>query len=232
MWARSFRSTVTMTAQPPCWRHSPLRIKLPRKCFRTLAEARDRQGKPEQAYRAYSRATEIDPNSEDGYIAFAEFASAHGNDDYALQVVARGLEHVPESPGLLFEQGILRALRGDRSQAENSFTQASRLKPGWNLPLLAVGVSRLEAGDATQAADMFQKVCIADRAIRAQSISTRRPCLGRTARSQARLWRLLSRRSGRPSESIHVTRARMLCSDSYFCARVKLIQPHSNGRLR
>ena len=130
--------------------------------FRTLAEAYDRQGKAEQAYRAYTRATEIDPNSEDGYIDFAEFASAHGNADYALQVVARGLGHVPESPALLFEQGILRALQGDRSQAEKSFVQASRLKPGWNLPLLAVGVLHLESGDATQGALMFQKVRTAD----------------------------------------------------------------------
>jgi tetratricopeptide (TPR) repeat protein len=116
----------------------------------------------EQAYHAYSRATEADPNSEDGYVAFAEFASAHGNDDYALQVVARGLEHVPESPALLFERGILWALKGDRTQAENSFLKANRLKPAWNLPLLALGVSKLESGDATQAAAMFQKVCAAD----------------------------------------------------------------------
>ncbi len=116
----------------------------------------------ELAYRAYSRATEVHPNSEDGYVAFAEFALAHGNNDYALQVVARGLEHVPESPILLFEQGILWAIKGNRSQAENSFVQASRLRPAWNLPLLALGVSRLESGDASQAAVMFQKVCLAD----------------------------------------------------------------------
>jgi Flp pilus assembly protein TadD len=130
--------------------------------FRTLAKAHDRQGNPEQAYRAYARATEIDPNSEEVYIDFAEFASAHGNADYASLVVARGLAHVPESPALLFERGILRALQGDRGQAEKSFLEASRLKPAWNLPLLALGVLHLESGDATQAAVMFQKVCTAD----------------------------------------------------------------------
>ena len=85
----------------------------------------------ELAYRAYSRATEMNPNSEDGYVAFAEFALAHGNNDYALQVVARGLDHMPESPILLFEQGILWAIKGDRSQAENSFVKASQaVQPG------------------------------------------------------------------------------------------------------
>ncbi len=122
-----------------------------------LAETYDRQGKPEQAYRAYSRAAESDPNSEANYIAFAEFASAHGNNDYALQVVARGLQRLPKSPRLLFEQGILRALKGDRSQADNSFKEANRLKPEWNLPLLALGISRLESGDALEAAVLFEQ---------------------------------------------------------------------------
>jgi tetratricopeptide (TPR) repeat protein len=130
--------------------------------WRMLAEAYDRQGKPEQANRAFSRAIENDPNSEESYIAFAEFALTHGNNDYALQVVARGLERLPGSPGLVFEQGILRALKGDRNQAESSFEEASRLKPDWNLPLLALGVSRLESGDAARAAVMFQKARTAD----------------------------------------------------------------------
>jgi len=130
--------------------------------WRMLAETYDRQGKPDQAYRAYSRAAESDPNSEDNYIAFAEFASAHGNNDYALQVVARALQRLPKSPGLLFEQGILWALKGDRSQADHSFQEASRLKPGWNLPLLALGISRLESGDAAQAAVLFEKARAAD----------------------------------------------------------------------
>jgi tetratricopeptide (TPR) repeat protein len=130
--------------------------------WRMLAETYDRQGKPDQAYRAYSRAEEDDPKSEDHYIAFAEFASAHGNNDYALQVVARGLERLPKSQGLLFEQGILLALKGDREQADDSFKEASRLKPAWNLPLLALGISRLESGDATQAAILFDKSRTAD----------------------------------------------------------------------
>jgi len=126
--------------------------------WRMLAETYDRQGKPEQAYLAYSRAVGNDPNSEDNRIAFAEFASAHGNNDYALQVVARGLERLPKSSGLLFEQGLLQALKGDRNQADNSFKEASRLKPEWNLPLLALGISGLESGDAAQAAVLFDRV--------------------------------------------------------------------------
>jgi tetratricopeptide (TPR) repeat protein len=113
-------------------------------------------GYPEQAHRAYSSALEIDPDSEDSYIASAEFASAHQNNDYALDIVARGLRRLSDSPGLLFEEGILKELKGERSLAEKSLARASALKPGWALPLLALGVSQLESGDAEQAAATFQ----------------------------------------------------------------------------
>jgi Flp pilus assembly protein TadD len=130
--------------------------------WRLLAEVYDRQHKPELAYRAYSRALEMDPTSEDTYIALAEFASAHANNDYALQVVSQGLDHLPKSSMLRFEQGILLALKGDRAKAQASFSEASSLRPDWNLPLLALGVSELESGNATQAAVMFDKARTAD----------------------------------------------------------------------
>jgi tetratricopeptide (TPR) repeat protein len=125
--------------------------------WRLLAEAYDGQGKPEPAYHAYARSLEKDPNSEETNIALAEFASAHGNNDYALQAAARGLDRLPKSPGLLFEQGMLWALQGDRAKAENSLKEASRLKPSWNLPLLALGVAQLESGDVAQSAVSFRK---------------------------------------------------------------------------
>jgi cytochrome c-type biogenesis protein CcmH/NrfG len=79
--------------------------------WRMLGEAYDRQNKPEQAYRAYARAVEATPNSEENYIAFADFASAHGNNDYALKVIANGLQRVPGSPELLCERGLLLVLK-------------------------------------------------------------------------------------------------------------------------
>jgi Flp pilus assembly protein TadD len=130
--------------------------------MRLLAKARDLQHKPELAYAAYSRAIEMDPNSEDGYLELAEFSSAHANDSYALQVVTRGLERVPQSPRLWFEQGILLDLIGDRSKAQASFSEAGKLKPDWNLPLLALGVSTLESGNAVEAASFFNKARTVD----------------------------------------------------------------------
>jgi Flp pilus assembly protein TadD len=125
--------------------------------LRLAAAAYDGQHKPDLAYSAYSRAIEMDPNAEDAYIELANFASAHANNTYALKVVARGLERLPQSSSLLFEQGILLALTGDRTKAQASFAEANRLKPGWNLPLLALGVAALESGKAGEAVALFDK---------------------------------------------------------------------------
>jgi Flp pilus assembly protein TadD len=125
--------------------------------WRMLAEAYAGERKLEPAYRAYSHAIEADPNSADAYVAMAEFASAHANNEFALEVVGRGLRQAPRSAELLFEQGALLAIKGDRSQAETRFVEASKIRPAWNLPLLALGVSQLESGDAAQAVATFQR---------------------------------------------------------------------------
>jgi Flp pilus assembly protein TadD len=72
-------------------------------------------------------------------------------------MVTRGLERVPQSPRLRFEQGILFSLMGDRMKADASFSEARRLKPEWDLPLLALGVSALESGNAIEAVTLFDK---------------------------------------------------------------------------
>jgi tetratricopeptide (TPR) repeat protein len=128
--------------------------------WRTLAQAYDQQNRPTEAYRAYARAVETDSNSEDNYVAFADFASAHGNNDYALDVVAKGLQQLPHSAPLLCERGLLLALKGDRGQAESCFMEARKFKPDWGLPLLALGILQLESGDAKSAAATFQKARI------------------------------------------------------------------------
>jgi tetratricopeptide (TPR) repeat protein len=122
-----------------------------------LADSYDRQGKPQEAYSAYNRAFDTGRASAENYIAFAEFASAHGNNDFARKVVAGGLERYPDSPPLVFEQGLLYALDGDRASAEKYFRGAIELRPGWALPLLALGVSQLESGDAPGASVTFER---------------------------------------------------------------------------
>ena len=125
--------------------------------FRLLAAAYDMQGKPEKAYQAYQNALELDPASEATYVELAQFASAHQNNKFALQVIERGLSRSPQGARLLMERGVLQALEGDYAAAGESFSLAGAADPKWNLPWLGLGVSRLQQGAAVEASLAFAK---------------------------------------------------------------------------
>jgi superkiller protein 3 len=130
--------------------------------FRLLGEACDRDGNPDKAYSAYMRAIELEPRSEEGYIALSNFAAAHHNDDFALKTLAQGLERIPGSARLLLQQGTIWALEMNLPQAEESFRQASLSDPQASLPLLALGLSQMQAGKFAAASDTFRQAARKD----------------------------------------------------------------------
>jgi superkiller protein 3 len=121
-----------------------------------LAEAYDKQGRPEDAYRALAKAIELEPNSEDGYLALAHFSADHQNKAFALKTLGEGLKRLPDSSRLLVDQGVLWALEGNLVKAEASFLMASQADPKWVVPILALGISQLQAGRLDDATSSFQ----------------------------------------------------------------------------
>jgi superkiller protein 3 len=125
--------------------------------FLLLGDAYDKEGNPEKAYSAYARAIELDPRSEDGYIALSGFAAAHQNDDFALKTLAQGIQRNPGATKLLLQEGTIWALRNDFSQAEESFRKACESDPQASLPLLALGLSQMEDNKLAEAAAAFRQ---------------------------------------------------------------------------
>jgi tetratricopeptide (TPR) repeat protein len=125
-------------------------------------KAYDRQNRPNDAYRAFTKAIDSKPNADGGYLALADFAAAHGNQAFAHEVIERGIKNCPESASLKLQAGILWALDGDYEKAAANFSAAEQLAPGWNLPLLALGVTQLQAGKLHESASTFQKASALD----------------------------------------------------------------------
>ncbi len=121
-----------------------------------LAESYDGAGMPEKAYDAYSRALEKNPKSEENYAALSNFAVAHHNTSFALEVLNRGLKSLPGSARLLLQQGVIQALDDKMPQAEDSFRQASRNNPTWVLPWLCLGLTQLQTARLEEAIRSFQ----------------------------------------------------------------------------
>jgi tetratricopeptide (TPR) repeat protein len=124
--------------------------------FAVLAEAWEKQNKPERAFEILAEAIAAHPDQEAGYTTLAAFASAHHNDAYALKIVEQGLERNPGFAVLLLQRGLLTAFAGDREAARKNFRAANQAKPQWSLPLLALGIVELEAGQMVQAGEVFQ----------------------------------------------------------------------------
>ncbi|MEW5974974.1 MAG: tetratricopeptide repeat protein [Acidobacteriota bacterium] len=122
-----------------------------------LAEAYEKSGNPEGAYQALSKAVDRSPSNEVGYLALAQFASAHHNNEFAVQILERGLKKIPGSSKLLVEKGVLHALDQDFQSAQISFEQAAQSEPTSTLPLLSLGLVKLQSGKLDQAVAMFKE---------------------------------------------------------------------------
>jgi tetratricopeptide (TPR) repeat protein len=125
--------------------------------YRWLGDAYNAAVQPDKAFRAYSEAVTRQPEAEDNYLALAAFSIEHANPSFAREILSRGLQHAPNSAKLLLEFGLAWALQGDFNKARQSFADANSAGPEWSLPLLALGVTDLQTGDATGAADCFRK---------------------------------------------------------------------------
>ncbi len=125
--------------------------------YRWLGDAYDRQNLPQKAWDAYSKAIAAAPAVEENYLALAAFSIEHRNAAIARDVLHRGLAQLPGSAKLTLETGLVWALEGHFDQATKAFRQASSLDPNWSLPLLALGITDLQTGNADDAAQVFRR---------------------------------------------------------------------------
>lgn len=123
--------------------------------YRWLAEAQDGLKSPDAAYRAYEQAIEHGPDLEDNYLALGVFAIDHANNTFARSALSRGLQHHPNSPKLAMQMGLTWAVEGNFDKAREFFDSAIREDPHWVLPVLAAGITYLQAGDPKAAAAVF-----------------------------------------------------------------------------
>lgn len=130
--------------------------------YRWLGDAYDGQTLPKKAYAAYSKAIELEPRVAENYLALAGFSIEHANASFARDVLNRGLREVPGSAKLRLELGLAWALQGDFANAKKAFVDANEADRKWAMPLLALGVTGLQTGNAEQAADYFRKAKLLD----------------------------------------------------------------------
>jgi tetratricopeptide (TPR) repeat protein len=116
----------------------------------------DRQGAPRKSLDCYQAAIRLDPDAESSYVSLAAFASAHGNNQFALDTLSTGLSRHPGSASLLLERGIIEAFESRFETAEKTFRASAEADSHSELALLALGIIRLQLGRPSEAASTFQ----------------------------------------------------------------------------
>lgn len=116
-----------------------------------LAEAYQGADQVQSAIDALREATRLAPEDENNYIDLVALCIDHDAFDLGFEVLGVGLHYLPQSDRLIFQRGVLHAMRSEFDLAERDFQLASQLAPEKNLSYVGLGVSYLQAGNLAEA---------------------------------------------------------------------------------
>jgi Flp pilus assembly protein TadD len=116
-----------------------------------LAEAYEGANQLQPAIDALREATRLAPEDENNYIDLAALCSDHDALDLGLEIIEVGLHYRPGSDRLIFQRGILRALKNQFDLADQDFQLASKLAPERNLSYVGLSISYMQTGNLPEA---------------------------------------------------------------------------------
>jgi tetratricopeptide (TPR) repeat protein len=116
-----------------------------------LAEAYEGNQQTQEAIDALREATRLGPQDENNYIDLAALCTTYEAYALGLEVIEVGLHYHPQSDRLIFQRGVIYAMRNQFDLAEQDFQLAAKLAPEKNLSYVALGVSYMQVGDLPKA---------------------------------------------------------------------------------
>ena len=116
-----------------------------------LAESYHGTGQLQPEIDALREATQLAPEDENNYIDLAALCIDHDAWDLALEVLQVGLHYRPQSDRLVFQRGIVHAMKNEFDLADKDFQLASKLAPEKNLSYVGLGVSYMQTGNLPEA---------------------------------------------------------------------------------
>jgi tetratricopeptide (TPR) repeat protein len=116
-----------------------------------LAEAYAGNKQIQPAIDALRKATRLAPEDENNYLDLAALCANYDAYDVGLEVLDVGLRYHPQSDRLIFQRGVLQAMKNKFDLAEKDFQLAASLAPNKNLSYVALGVSYMQTGKLPEA---------------------------------------------------------------------------------
>jgi tetratricopeptide (TPR) repeat protein len=125
--------------------------------YSALAKAYEQERKTQQAYDALRAATELEPKNEANYLDLMSLCLTHNMWDVALEVAGVALAHIPQAYRVRLEKGAVLALKGDLEAADREFQAAGAMAPEAGIPLVAMGLLRMQMGRLAEAIEVLRK---------------------------------------------------------------------------
>lgn len=116
-----------------------------------LAESYHGAGQLQPEIDALREATHLAPQDENNYLDLAALCSDHDALDLGLEIIEVGLHYLPQSDRLIFQRGILHALKNQFDLADQDFQLAAKLAPEKDLSYLGLGISYMQTGNLPEA---------------------------------------------------------------------------------
>ena len=124
-----------------------------------LAEAYESNQQTQEAINALRESAQLAPEDENSFADLTALCAKYEAYELGLEIIQAGLHYHPQSDRLIFQRGVMYALKGQFDEAEKDFQLAGRLAPEKNLSYAALGVSYMQAGDPVKAiASLRQRV--------------------------------------------------------------------------
>jgi tetratricopeptide (TPR) repeat protein len=116
-----------------------------------LAQALLGSRQTKEAVAAFERGARLAGKNEKFYLYIAESCMDNGYYDVGLKVVETGLRHLPRSPRLTFEHGMLLAELDLLDEAKQELQRVTELAPGSDVAYIAAAQKSLMEGNVAEA---------------------------------------------------------------------------------
>ena len=125
--------------------------------MRLYANSLESAGDTPKAFEVLQRAIRQNPNDESLLIDLAVMCMDHKALDLGLEVLAGGIQHLPDSAKLQTLRGSLLVRRGDVEKAQQAFHRAQELSPESGLGNIGLASTFMEMGLAAEAAKVLRE---------------------------------------------------------------------------
>ncbi|MBS1997252.1 MAG: tetratricopeptide repeat protein [Cyanobacteria bacterium SZAS LIN-2] len=105
-----------------------------------LAKVAKKRGDIALALKSLKHASELAPELEDAYLEFSSICSDHGSDALALEAAETGLEHLPNSYGLMVQKGVVLEKLGHLTDAETVLRSATTMAGDTSIARLSLAI--------------------------------------------------------------------------------------------